>query len=139
MSTMERPSFEVIYMSLAELISQRSTCKRLQVGTVMTTTDFRKVLAVGYNGTAAGLPHSCNPDAPGACTCDLHSEQNCIINCDSPRYVDKFIFVTHSPCIMCAKMLINLGNVKRVYYKSEYRITEPLDVLRQVGIEVIKM
>ena len=135
----DRPSFESIYMSLAESISKRSTCKRLQVGTVMTTTDFRKVLAIGYNGNAVGFPHSCNPDAPGACGDILHSEQNCIINCDCPRYIEKYVFVTHSPCMMCATMLINLGNVRRVYYKNEYRLTEPIDLLRTAGIEVVKL
>lgn len=135
---MDRPSFESIYMSLAEAMSKRSTCKRLQVGTVMVTTDFRKVLAVGYNGAAAGLPHACNPDAPGACG-DVHSEQNAIVNCDSPRYIEKYVFVTHSPCLMCATMLINLGNVLRVYYKIDYRDTTPLQLLGKAGISVIKM
>jgi len=49
------PSFDEVYMQFAETIAQRSTCKRLSVGTVITTTDYRKVLAVGYNGNASGL------------------------------------------------------------------------------------
>ena len=51
----DRPSFEEVYMQFAETISRRSTCTRLSVGTVITTTDYRKVLAVGYNGNASGL------------------------------------------------------------------------------------
>ena len=133
-----RPSFEEIYMSLAESISKRSTCKRLQVGTVITSTDFRKVLAVGYNGNASGLSNTCDSDEPGNCG-DLHSEQNCIINCDSPSHTEKIVFVTHNPCIMCAKMLINLGNVKKVYYKTEYRDTLSINILQSVGIETIKL
>ena len=49
----ERPSFESIYMGLAEAMAERSTCSRLKVGAVITSTDYRKVLAVGYNGNAA--------------------------------------------------------------------------------------
>ena len=62
-----RPSFEEVYMEFAELISKRSTCKRLSVGTVITTTDYRKVLAVGYNGNASGLKNVCDRDEPGNC------------------------------------------------------------------------
>jgi dCMP deaminase len=125
-------------MELAESMSKRSTCKRLQVGTVITTTDFRKVLAVGYNGNASGLRNTCDSDTVGACL-DLHAEENAIINCDCPRYVEKYVFATHNPCIMCAKRLINLGNVKKVYYKNEYRDTTPIDLLNSVGIETVKM
>ena len=65
-------------------IARRSTCTRLDVGTVITTTDYRKVLAVGYNGNASGLPNSCDRDEPGNCGC-LHSEENAVINCDAPQ------------------------------------------------------
>lgn len=123
-----RPSFEQIYIDFAELISKRSTCKRLQVGTVITTTDFRKVLSIGYNGNASGLANSCDSDEPGNCGC-LHSEENAIINCDSPRHIEKIVFVTHLPCLMCAKRLINLGNVKKVIYRNDYRKTDSIDVL----------
>lgn len=137
MSTNEqaRPSFEEVYMEFAQSISRRSTCKRLQVGTVITTTDFRKVLAVGYNGNASGLPNSCDRDEPGNCGC-LHSEENAVINCDAPRHTEKFVFVTHLPCPMCAKRIINLGNVKRVIYKDVYRSQGALDLFQTVGIEV---
>ena len=134
----ERPTFESIYMSLAELMSARSTCKRLKVGSIITSTDFRKVLAVGYNGNASGLKNTCDSDVVGSCM-DLHAEQNAVINCDSPRFVEKYVFVTHNPCIMCAKMLINLGNVKRVYYKNLYRDQTSIELFRSVGIEVIKV
>ncbi len=130
-----RPSFESIYMSLAGTLAHRSTCVRLQVGTVITSTDYRKVLAVGYNGNATGLPNCCDRDEPGNCGC-LHSEENAVINCDAPRTVEKVVFVTHLPCVQCAKRLINLGNVKAVYYQNEYRIKDSLVVLSSVGIHV---
>ncbi len=133
-----RPSFEEIYLRLAESLASRATCKRLKVGTVITSTDFRKVLAVGYNGNASGLPNCCDRDEPGNCGC-LHSEENAVINCDSPRYIDKLVFVTHLPCAPCAKRLINLGNVRRVYYGSDYRTRDSLALFAQVGIEVVQL
>lgn len=134
----DRPSFEQVYMDFAESIARRSTCNRLQVGTVITTTDYRKVLAVGYNGNATGFPNCCDSDEPGNCGC-LHSEENAVINCDSPRHVEKYIFVTHLPCIMCAKRIVNLGNVKKVVYKSDYRIADSVEALRKAGIEVERL
>jgi dCMP deaminase len=131
----QRITFEEVYMSFAKLIARRSHCKRLQVGTVITTTDYRKVLAVGYNGNASGLPNTCDRDEPGNCGC-LHSEENAAINCDTPRQTEKFVFVTHLPCPACAKRLINLGHIRKVVYGESYRNQEALDLLRTVGIEV---
>lgn len=131
----ERPSFPQIYMQLAFLLSERSTCKRLKVGTVITSTDYRKVLAVGYNGNATGLPNTCDRDEPGNCGC-LHSEENAVINCDSPRNVEKLVYVTNLPCAMCAKRLINLGSVQHVFYVEDYRMKDGLELLRQAGIGV---
>jgi len=131
----ERPSFQKIYLDLARTLAARSTCYRLQVGTVVTTTDYRKVLAVGYNGNATGLYNGCDREEPGNCGC-LHSEENAVINCDAPRFLEKFVFVTHLPCVQCAKRLINLGNVKAVFYGEEYRIKDSIDLLRSVGIHV---
>lgn len=132
---MSRPSFEEIYMQLALSLAQRSTCVRLNVGTVITSTDYRKVLAVGYNGNASGLTNQCDREEPGNCGC-LHSEENAVINCDSPRAMEKIAFVTHLPCVACAKRLINLGGVKKVFYGHEYRIKDSLALLESVGIQV---
>jgi dCMP deaminase len=122
-------------MSLAKTLARHSTCGRLQVGTVITSTDFRKVLAVGYNGNATGLHNGCDRDEPGNCGC-LHSEENAVINCDAPRMIEKFVFVTHLPCVQCAKRLINLGNVKAVFYNEDYRIKDSIQLLNSVGIRV---
>lgn len=130
-----RPSFEEIYLQLAATLAKRSTCRRLQVGTVITSVDYRKVLAIGYNGNASGLPNHCDRDEVGNCGC-LHSEENAVINCDSPRSTPKIVFVTHQPCVACAKRLINLGNVKKVYYGNEYRTSDSKLLFAQVGIEI---
>ena len=133
---MSRPSFESIYMQLATSLAGRSTCRRLQVGTVITSTDFRKVLAVGYNGNATGLVNDCDGVVPGQCGC-LHSEENAVINCDAQRFVEKLVFITHFPCKMCAKRLINLGGVRKIYYQRLYRCLDAGDVLRQAGIDLV--
>lgn len=135
MTDRNRPSFPEIYLSLAVSLARRSTCKRLNVGTVITSLDYRKVLAVGYNGNASGLPNGCDREEPGNCGC-LHSEENAVINCDSPRTMDKIVFVTHMPCVMCAKRLINLGNVRRVLYGSEYRNRDAVNLFTTAGIVI---
>ena len=131
----KRPSFEAIYLELAKTLAERSSCDRLQVGTVITSTDYRKVLAVGYNGNASGLKNGCDRTEAGNCGC-LHSEENAVINCDSPRFIEKIVFVTHLPCVQCAKRLINLGSVKKVYYGQDYRIRDSIELLNSVGILV---
>ncbi len=133
-----RPSFERIYMDMAKSISARSTCKRLNVGCVITSTDFRKVLSIGYNGNASGLPNQCDSEEPGRCGC-LHGEDNAIINCESPRSTEKIVFCTHLPCSTCAKRFINLGGVRKIFYETEYRSLDSLSLFAQVGIVVEKM
>ncbi|MBN2341132.1 MAG: hypothetical protein JXX29_19265 [Deltaproteobacteria bacterium] len=136
--TDSRPTFEQVYMNFAEAIAERSSCTRLQVGTVITTPDFRKVLSIGYNGNAAGLKNECDRDEPGNCGC-LHSEENAVINCDSPRHVKKVIFVTHLPCVMCAKRIINLGNVVKVIFKNDYRKRDSIDIFNAGNIPLYRM
>lgn len=130
-----RQSFEEIYMCLAENLAKRSSCKRLCVGTVISSTDFRKIYAVGYNGNATGLSNTCDRDESGNCGC-LHSEENAVINCDVLRSLPKYVFVTHMPCVACAKRLINLGNVVKLWYRRPYRKTDGIELLEKVGIEV---
>src|SRR5207248_113428 len=71
----DRIPLEEVYMRMAEELAKRSTCARLQVGTVIATSDLTQVLGIGYNGNARGLPNRCDATTPGACGC-RHSEQN---------------------------------------------------------------
>ena len=128
-----RPSFAEIYMRMALTLAERSTCDRLQVGCVITTTDHRQVLAVGYNGSAEGLANGCESTEPGQCG-HLHAEENAVISCTAARDVPKVVYTTHLPCAMCAKRLINLGGVKRVIYFEDYRVRTALDILGTAGI-----
>src|SRR2546421_4677698 len=130
----DRIPLEEVYMRMAEELAKRSTCARLQVGTVITTPDLTQVLGIGYNGNARGLPNRCDSTTPGACGC-LHSEQNALIKAGA-QLPGKVMFVSASPCVMCAKMAIN-ANVARVYYREAYRDPAGLDTLRQGGVEVI--
>ncbi|RPJ47675.1 MAG: dCMP deaminase [Candidatus Latescibacterota bacterium] len=131
----DRPTFPEIYMHMAFQLARRSTCRRLRVGTVIASSDYRRILAVGYNGNATGLPNTCDRDEPGNCGC-LHSEENAVINCNEPRGTPKIVLVTHLPCTMCAKRLINLGGVEKVYYARDYRNRDSLALLRAAGIAV---
>lgn len=130
-----RPTFEQVYMDMATSLARRSTCKRLAVGVVITSLDYRKVFAVGYNGNAVDLPNECDRDEPGNCGC-LHAEENAAISCTEDREAPKVVFLTLSPCIMCAKRLINLGGVQKVIYLNAYRSEDGLNLLRLAGIRV---
>jgi len=134
---MSRPSFHQIYMRLAEMMAERSTCARLQVGCAIVTPDARKVLAVGYNGNVAGGKNDCDRHgdaAVGNCGC-LHAEENAVINCDVPRNTEKVVLCTHMPCVMCAKRLINLGGVQKVLYRNDYRLKDSLELFERASIQ----
>src|SRR5436190_22672404 len=80
----DRIPLEEVYMRMAEELAKRSTCARLQVGTVITTSDLTQVLGIGYNGNARGLPNRCDSTTPGSCGC-LHSEQNALLKAGAQR------------------------------------------------------
>lgn len=127
------PLFEV-YMRMAEELAKRSTCARLQVGTVVTDAQLENVLAIGYNGNARGLPNRCDSTVPGQCGC-IHSEVNALIK--APGSIkDKVVFVTNSPCVMCAKLIINSG-VSHVYYRRAYRDPSGAELLCSAGVTAV--
>jgi dCMP deaminase len=134
MTELDRIPLEEVYMRMAQELAKRSTCARNQVGTVIASPDLSQVLGVGYNGNARGLPNRCDSTEPGKCGC-IHSEQNALIKAGA-QLPGKVMFVTTSPCVMCAKMTINT-NVVRVFYRDPYRDAAGLDVLRQGGVEVV--
>jgi len=124
-----------VYMRMAEELAKRSTCARLQVGTVITGPELENVLAIGYNGNARGFPNRCDTDTPGRCGC-IHSEQNALVK--APGHLpDKVVFVTASPCVMCAKLMIQ-AKVRHLFYREAYRDPSGLDVLREAGVEVVR-
>jgi dCMP deaminase len=124
------PLYEV-YMRMAEELAKRSTCARLQVGTVVTDAQLENVLAIGYNGNAKGFPNRCDSTVPGVCGC-LHSEVNALVK--APGGIrDKVVFVTASPCVMCAKLIINSGTT-HVFYRQQYRDPSGVELLKTAGV-----
>jgi len=133
-----RPTFEDIYIELAEKLSKRSTCNRMSVGCVIVSEDYSHVYGIGYNGNAKGRKNGCERNEPGNCGC-LHAEENALLKVSEPASVPKIAFVTHQPCEYCAKRFINKQGFIRIYYKYPYRKTEGLEILKEAGIEVIKL
>src|SRR2546421_4654200 len=89
---------------------------------------LENVLAIGYNGNARGLPNRCDSSVPGSCGC-IHSEMNALVK--APGSVrDKVVFISASPCVMCAKLIINSG-VTHVFYRKAYRDPSGIEVLEQ--------
>ncbi len=134
----ERPSRLMIHMATALLWAQRATCKQpnRKVGAVITTADMTRVLSIGYNGPAKGLPNDACRNTSGSCGC-LHAETNAIAQVDS-TIPNKHLFVTLQPCEMCAS-LIAQANISTVWYLRPYRNTNGLKILRACQIQVHRM
>lgn len=130
-----RPPLFEVYMRMAEELAKRSTCARLQVGTVITDARLENVVGIGYNGNARGFPNQCDSPEPGRCGC-IHSEQNALVKAPG-NLPDKVAFVTASPCVMCAKLMIQSG-ITHLFYREAYRSPEGLEVLRQGGVEPVE-
>ena len=121
-------------MRMAEELAKRSTCARLQVGTVLTDGDLQSVVGIGYNGNARGFPNRCDGTEAGKCGC-IHSEQNALVK--APGHLrGKVAFVTASPCVMCAKLMVQ-ANVTHLFFREAYRDPAGLNVLREAGITVV--
>lgn len=127
------PLYEV-YMRMAEELAKRSTCARLRVGTVITDARLENVVAIGYNGNAKGLPNRCDSNVPGDCGC-IHSEVNALVKAPGGMR-DKVVFVTDSPCVMCAKLMINAG-VTHLFYRRPYRDPSGLELLERTGVATV--
>ncbi len=126
-----RPPIFEVYMRMAEELAKRSTCARLKVGTVITGPHLENVVAIGYNGNARRFPNECDGPTPGACGC-IHSEQNALVKAPGGM-PNKVAFVTASPCVTCAKLLIQ-GNISHVFYREIYRDSSGLEVLARADV-----
>ena len=131
---LDRPTWDEVWMEMAHIIARRSYDPRHQVGTVIVTEDNTQVLSVGYNGNHTGGPNEVESTVPGESGM-IHAEINALLKMDYNNPKGKTMYVTLSPCRMCAKAMVNAG-IDRVVYDQEYRITSGLDVLRDSGIDV---
>ena len=134
-----RPSWNEYFMNVAHEVARRSTCERAQVGAVIVKD--KRILTTGYNGSPRGLPHctevGCLMDN-GHCVRTLHAEQNAIIVAALHGVITEgaTIYITHQPCFLCAKMIINAGIIQIVYDK-EYPDDRAREFLEQAGVELI--
>jgi len=133
---MSRPKWDEIWMALTTHIAERSRDPRLKVGSVIVTEDNTTVLAIGYNGDQSGgtnKPDSLEPGKSGF----IHAEANALIKMNFGEHRNKKMYLTHSPCPVCARMIVNAG-IKQVIYCEEYRDSKGLDILKNSGVHVSK-
>ena len=129
-----RPTWDKIWSDFAVSISERSIDPRLKVGAVIVTDDNTQVLAIGYNGDEAGGSNEVESLEPGQSGC-LHAEINSLIHLDFNNPKNRKMYLTHSPCRMCAKACVN-ARISEVYYLIEYRDTSGIELLKRSGIKV---
>ncbi len=126
-------------MDITFQVAKRSTCERARVGAVIVKD--KRILTTGYNGSPAGLPH-CDEIGhlivDGHCVRTLHAEQNAIIQgaLHGVSVAEGTIYVTHQPCVTCAKMIINAG-IRRVVYAGVYPDENAVAFLREAGVELV--
>lgn len=135
MVDINRPSWDKIWMQMAETIAQRSHHSTFKVGALIVTSDNTQVLSLGYNGNAAGMSNVPQSEVPG-CSGLLHAEINALLKLDYNNPKEKTMYLTLSPCEYCAMAVINSG-IKKVVYKEKYRENTGIDLLQNAGIEVI--
>lgn len=120
-----RPNWDEYFLDIAEKVSSRSTCLRLNVGAVLVAEDNR-ILATGYNGSPKGLPHcldvGCLKNEEGRCIRTIHAEINAILSVDMHIRKNSILYCTHEPCENCTKSIIQAG-IKKVVYKNTYKST----------------
>ena len=123
------------YMDVAERFAQLSSAKRLQVGAIVVKDD--RIISIGYNGMPSGWDNCCEEDNKTKPEV-IHAESNAISKLARGNESGEgaTMFVTHQPCIDCAKLIYQSG-IATVYYKNEYRSTQGLDFLNKSGVEVI--
>jgi len=141
-----RPSWDDYFLKMAMLVAERSTCLRHHMGAVLVRD--RRVLATGYNGAAKGLKDclelGCLREEQGiesgtrheVCRA-IHAEQNAIIQASlhGVSTAGATMYCTHSPCLICAKMIVNAG-IERVVSFNEYSDTNTTDLFREAGTRV---
>ena len=134
------------YMATARIFAELSHAQRLHVGAIVVKDD--RIISIGYNGMPAGWPNDCedvvqhSDDTTTLKTKPevLHAETNAVAKLarSTESGLDADIFITHSPCLDCAKLIYQSG-IRRVWYGSEYRDSAGPEFLRKSGVEVTKL
>ena len=130
--------FDKSYLDMAAIWARNSYCKRRQVGAIIVKD--RMIISDGYNGTPSGFENICEDESGVTKPYVLHAEANAITKVakSGNSSLGATLYVTASPCLECAKLIIQAG-IRRVVYRDEYRITDGIDLLRKAGIEVEKV
>lgn len=129
-----------LYMRIAETVAETSSAKKLKVGAVCVK-DHR-ILSIGYNGTPPDYDNNCEHETENGLTTRpevIHAEQNAIFKMarDGQPALGATMFITHAPCIECAKAIKTCG-INTVYYRNAYRSTEGLMFLHDLGVDIYK-
>jgi dCMP deaminase len=132
-----RPSWPATWMAIAHVIAARSYDPRTKVGSIIVSEDNVQLISLGYNGSYHGgpnVPESLEPGQSGF----LHAELNACLKSDYNFPKKKIMYVTVSPCINCAKAIIQ-SRISQVVYDDEYRDTSGINLLKSVGIKVLQL
>ena len=124
------------YLRMARVWAENSYCKRRQVGALVVKN--KMIISDGYNGTPSGFENMCEDEQGVTHPYVLHAEANAITKLarSSNNSDGATIYITASPCIECAKLIIQAG-IKRVVYGEKYRLTDGIELLEKAGIEVV--
>ena len=138
MNQEKQRKFDERYLEMARIWSKNSFCQRRQVGALVVKDGM--IISDGYNGTPSGFENICEDDNGVTKPYVLHAEANAITKLarSNNNSEGATIYITASPCIECAKLIIQSG-IRRVVYGENYRLTDGIDLLRRAGIEVIYM
>lgn len=127
---------DVRYMRMAHIWAENSYCQRRKVGALIVKD--KMIISDGFNGTPAGFENVCEDEDGLTKPYVLHAEANAItkIARSNNNSDGATLYVTASPCIECAKLIVQAG-IKRVIYSEKYRLTDGIDLLERAGVEVV--
>lgn len=128
-------NLDLRYLRMARIWAENSYCQRRKVGALVVKK--KMIISDGYNGTPSGFENVCEDETNTTKPYVLHAEANAITKLarSSNNSEGATLYVTASPCIECAKLIIQAG-IKRVIYAEQYRLTDGIDLLRRANIEV---
>ena len=129
---------DVLYMRMARVWAENSYCVRRKVGALLVKEQM--IISDGYNGTPSGFENVCEDENNVSKPYVLHAEANALTKVARSNNSSDgaTLYVTASPCIECAKLIIQAG-IRRVVYARSYRLTDGLDLLLKAGISVEKV
>lgn len=124
------------YLRMARIWSENSYCRRRKVGALIVKD--KMIISDGYNGTPSGFPNICEDEDDTTFPYVLHAEANAITKVARSNNSSEggTLYVTASPCVECAKLIIQSG-IKRVVFSELYRITDGIDLLKKAGVETV--